>query len=234
MIVLILSRAGLFDLFTATCVWSIVFIVALLTSAYGVLYARKTAHFIKVNLPSPLKEFQDYTIIHISDIHLGNLTNKPMLDAWVKQINLKNPDLIVMTGDFITFGDAFILELAQSLGQLKAKDGVYCSLGNHDYFQSNYKVMCDYFTEYGMHTLINKTHFIKRAEHEICLAGIAGIVDNIELQTSALETTLEENPNNSPVVLLAHDPLAFKASLKKDVFFNFIRAHSRRSNCKSI
>ena len=77
--------------------------------------------------------FENYRIVHISDIHCGSWEDTQALQKAVNLINSQSPDLIVFTGDLVnnlaTEVDAFI----PILSQLKARHGVYSVLGNHDY-----------------------------------------------------------------------------------------------------
>ena len=78
--------------------------------------------------------FEDYRIIHISDIHSGSWAGNPQaLQKAVNLINAQQPDLIVFTGDLVNNLATELDEFMPVLSQLKAKDGVYSVLGNHDY-----------------------------------------------------------------------------------------------------
>ena len=78
--------------------------------------------------------FQDYRIVQIADIHCGSWSDhaKAMQKA-VNIINALQPDLIVFTGDLVNNLSSELDEFMPVLSQLKAKDGVYSVLGNHDY-----------------------------------------------------------------------------------------------------
>lgn len=78
--------------------------------------------------------FHDYRIIQISDIHCGSwYGNTQGLQKAVNLINSLHPDLIVFTGDLVNSMSTELDEFLPILSQLKAKDGVYSVLGNHDY-----------------------------------------------------------------------------------------------------
>ncbi|MFI3267905.1 MAG: metallophosphoesterase [Rikenellaceae bacterium] len=88
---------------------------------------------IKVNnLPEALEGF---TILQLSDIHIGNLTEteKEALETkLIEQCNSLNPDILVLTGDLITHSPSEIIGNDGFLGKLKAKYGKYFIYGNHD------------------------------------------------------------------------------------------------------
>ena len=78
--------------------------------------------------------FENYRIVQISDIHCGSWAGNPQaLQKAVDIINAQQPDLIVFTGDLVNNIATEVDEFMPVLSQLKAKDGVYSVLGNHDY-----------------------------------------------------------------------------------------------------
>lgn len=88
--------------------------------------------FASAELP---KEFDGYRIVHFSDAHLGTygLSRRHLLARNVDSINALHPDLIVFTGDIQNLEPSEILPQMEILSRLKAKDGVFSCLGNHDY-----------------------------------------------------------------------------------------------------
>jgi len=80
------------------------------------------------------KGFENYRIVQISDIHCGSWAGDTQaLQKAVNLINAQEPDLIVFTGDLVNNIATELDEFMPILSQLKAKDGVYSVLGNHDY-----------------------------------------------------------------------------------------------------
>ena len=80
------------------------------------------------------KGFENYRIVQISDIHCGSWAGDTQaLPKAVNLINAQEPDLIVFTGDLVNNIATELDEFMPILSQLKAKDGVYSVLGNHDY-----------------------------------------------------------------------------------------------------
>ena len=78
--------------------------------------------------------FENYRIVQISDIHCGSWAGNPQaLQKAVNIINAQQPDLIVFTGDLVNNIATEVDEFMPVLSQLRAKDGVYSVLGNHDY-----------------------------------------------------------------------------------------------------
>ena len=125
----------------------LILLFVLITST--ILYARYVATsglivreylIVDKNLP---ESFSGMKIVHISDIHYGQTTNKKELTKIVKQVNEYNPDIIVITGDLLDKDKVYtgdeILELENTLKKLRARFGKYIIMGNHDNTQDMYK-----------------------------------------------------------------------------------------------
>ncbi|WP_322574304.1 metallophosphoesterase [Fodinibius sp.] len=89
-------------------------------------------HTIPVeNLP---KSLQGLKIVHISDIQGDEYTGRNEIRNYIQQINTQNPDLIIFTGDLISYGTDFIEMSAEELGKAKSKYGTIAIVGDHDYW----------------------------------------------------------------------------------------------------
>ena len=79
------------------------------------------------------ERFRDLRVVQLSDIHHGLFLPLESIQRVVQTINGLEPDLIAITGDYVTYSRAYIEPVAYALGQLEARHGVYAVLGNHDY-----------------------------------------------------------------------------------------------------
>src|SRR5262249_22980628 len=77
--------------------------------------------------------FEGLRIVQISDIHHGLFLPADQLAEVVRQTNRLNPDIVALTGDFITYSRRNIGPAAEILGRLRARFGVHAVLGNHDF-----------------------------------------------------------------------------------------------------
>jgi hypothetical protein len=81
-------------------------------------------------LPDRLKGVK---LAQLSDFHFDGIRlSKSLLNAAIAACNAAQPDLILLTGDFVTDDPAPIHDLAQRLTQLQSRYGVFAVLGNHD------------------------------------------------------------------------------------------------------
>lgn len=102
----------------------------------GILYTRYHIQTVNVTLTSEKlpKSFDGYKIVQISDLHLGTWgENTRFVTKLVDKVNAMNPDIIVFTGDIVNQKSDEMKPFIKELSGLKANDGVYSILGNHDY-----------------------------------------------------------------------------------------------------
>src|SRR5579862_9045667 len=77
--------------------------------------------------------FSGLRVVQISDIHHGLFLPPEMLEQAVRQANRLNPDIVALTGDFVTYSRANIEPAAEILKNLRARYGIFAVLGNHDF-----------------------------------------------------------------------------------------------------
>ena len=158
------------------------------------------------NLPP---ELDGYRIGHISDVHCGRDTPASRVRTWVRRLNALNLDLIAVTGDLITSGATYVDPVAGALGGLRARDGVYACMGNHDYFTDGDR-MALALEHNGLTVLRNRGVTLRDGLH------IAG-VDDTWTSRDDMDAALAARPRGAPVVLLAHDPNLFPQAMARDV-----------------
>jgi hypothetical protein len=157
---------------------------------------------VSLALPGLAPEFCSYRIVHLSDIHMGDWMNSARLDDVVRLTNDQSPDLIAITGDFITRrAAAHMRDLACGLSRLKARDGVVAVLGNHDHW-SGTQAIRDKLAASGVCELANDFLTLRRAGSKLHIAG----VDDILVGRDRLDLLLARLPADGAAILLAHEP----------------------------
>jgi len=164
-------------------------------------------------VPLPIKNLhpalEGFTILQITDLHLYPLTQPALIEKTVVMANKLEPDLVVLTGDYVWQELAAIDELAPILSGLNAKYGVFSTLGNHDYWLDA-EVITAAMESAGLPVLINRGLSIQHGRGSIYIAGL----DDGWSGAPDLEATLDGAAPNEPVVLLCHEPdLADRYSL---------------------
>jgi predicted MPP superfamily phosphohydrolase len=191
-------------------VYAVTYVLAL----YGV-YVRR-AHFVVRELDVPIAnlapELHGLRMAHLSDLHIGGLMQRRQAMRWIHAANAAKPDLIVLTGDYVTSGIAFHGDIAQLLGALEAPLGVYASLGNHDYFGGG-EPMITLLREHGVKVLRNEGESIRRGNAGLHLAG----ADDVWTRRADMVKTLASWDRKEPCILLAHDPDLFVKAAEQGV-----------------
>jgi predicted MPP superfamily phosphohydrolase len=148
-----------------------------------------------------------YRIAHITDLHCGPFASAARVSRWVSAVNALSADLVAVTGDLITQGTAYVVPMAQALGGLRAADGVFACMGNHDYFTAGDEVAVA-LERAGLSVLRNRGVVLEREETFLYVAG----VDDTWTERNDLPLALADRPPQAPVVLLAHDPSLFPSA----------------------
>lgn len=208
----------------------IILAISVFLSLYCILIRRKWIKLSRHTLPMIENAASDmhYQISHVSDLHVGNLTTVRFLKKLVRQVNQQQSDLIVITGDLITVGDAFLEDIANGLAGLSARDGVIIALGNHDYYCSNVNQFIELLRSKKLNVLHNQHHMIQHGENVLCIVGLAGIVDNLMAQEKALALSIDVDKlslKNQTNILLAHDSSIF-ASDRTNSFDLILSGHT--------
>lgn len=162
--------------------------------------------------------FSGYRIVQFSDIHFGGWASKNKLEEAVQLMNDLNPDVIFFTGDLVNYKTDEAFEFEEILGKLKAKDGVFTILGNHDYGdyspwsdemskQENMVKLYDFYHRLGWKLLRNENHILTRGEDQLAILGVEnwGSLGRFQ-KYGDLDKSLEGVEHIQSKILLSHDP----------------------------
>jgi predicted MPP superfamily phosphohydrolase len=167
--------------------------------SYGVAVERHRLGITNATLPvSGLPPSLDgLRIGFITDIHHSRLV--PAADV-IRALDLTmsvRPDLVVLGGDYVTFGDrAFVGPVAELLGSLRAPHGVFAILGNHD----DDRDMAAALAGKGFVVLRDQRTDVSIRGEVLSFAGIRFWTR----RTASIATVLKGAPGTA--LLLAHDP----------------------------
>jgi uncharacterized protein len=141
-------------------------------------------------------------IVHLTDIHHSLFTPLEFVERAVHLANELEPDLVALTGDYVTLSPAYIWPVASALGKLRAPLGVYAVLGNHDF-----QVDADEITRAlaARHVRVLRNAHRRLRDHGSAL-WIAG-VDDLWWRADDLSAALHDIPHRDPKILLCHNPL---------------------------
>src|SRR5208282_1221439 len=87
----------------------------------------------KIRLDALPDAFRGFRIVQLTDIHHGVFLPEALLRHVVETANELEPDLIALTGDFVTYSRSYIEPVAEILSGLRSRHGTFAVLGNHDF-----------------------------------------------------------------------------------------------------
>jgi predicted MPP superfamily phosphohydrolase len=162
-----------------------------------------------IYLPRWPEGLAGFTIALLSDFHYDPYFSVHPLHVAVPMVNDLRPDLIVLTGDFVSaplIGDikrgALAAEpCARLLREMSAPHGLWAVMGNHDDATDSQHVTRSLLAQ-NIRVLANQSEAIERNGARIWLAGVNDVLS----QTADLTKTLSHVPSGEAVILLAHEP----------------------------
>jgi uncharacterized protein len=153
--------------------------------------------------------FAGLRIVQISDFHFEEFTEATFLERVVHKVNALAPDLVVLTGDFVSRGPLprhIAVKMGYHCAELLSQITCplrYAILGNHD-CMVNSRAVTDAVVTHGIPVLANRCVPLERDGQRIWLAGLEDALEQRPDLAAALPA--RRNPEREPVILLAHEP----------------------------
>lgn len=171
--------------------------------------------------------FDGYTLTQISDLHCGSFDNEEKVKYGIDLINEQQSDAILFTGDLVNNTADELLPWKKHFEKLKATDGVFSVLGNHDYGDyvrwdseeaknENLIELKNIQKEMGWKLLLNEHISIDRSEQSIKLIGVENWGAGGFKKAGDLEKACEGVSKTDFKVLMSHDPSHWAEEVKKD------------------
>ena len=126
---------------------------------------------LSLRLPRLPAAMEGLRIAHLSDIHYGLYLSDRSLDRVLDLTLAQHPDLIAITGDFVTQSPVFIEPVCTMLAGLHAPLGVWGVLGNHD-FRSGAERLTVGLRRRGIHVLRNQRQMLQHGSARFQIAGV--------------------------------------------------------------
>jgi len=199
-------------------VWSgaAVPIAAAVITLWGLVNARRRAAIVSVDVP--IRELpaalHGFTIVQISDIHVGPTIKREYLEAIVQAVNRLDADMVAVTGDLV---DGSVRELAPHVAPLAAlmsRHGTYFVTGNHEYYSGAHAWITE-LRRLGVHVLMNEHVVLQHGAAALVVAGVADYGAHLfdPSHRSDPQAAIAGAPADARVrVLLAHQPRSAAAA----------------------
>jgi predicted MPP superfamily phosphohydrolase len=170
--------------------------------------------------------FDGYQVTQISDIHSGSFDNKEKINYAVNLVNEQASDVIMFTGDMVNSKSKEMRPWKSTFSKLKAKDGIFSILGNHDYGDytrwpsdeakaENFQELLDIQQEMGFDLLRNESRFIEKDGARLAIIGVENWGKGFK-QKGDLTLASSKVDANDFKILLSHDPSHWQYEVVKD------------------
>ena len=191
--------------------------IGLTESVVGVasVLARVAVKAVRVPMAKLPKALSGYTIVQLTDIHVGPTIGRDFIEQIVRTTNALQPDLVAITGDLVDGSVASLGPLVEPLRELRAKDGVFFVTGNHEYY-SGVDEWLAYLRTLGIRVLRNERVPLRDG---LDLAG----VDDTSAHSFGrghgqdVSRAMADRDPSRAVVLMAHQPKAVLEACKLGV-----------------
>ena len=160
-------------------------------------------------LPQALDGFR---VVHLSDLHYGPMVDPRHLQRAIEIANDLRPDMVALTGDYISQERDYAAPCAEVVGRLSATHGVYAILGNHDHW-TDASLISDLFRAEGIRMLINEGVRIDARDEAFWLAGVDDTMVGLEDLSLSLAGARDEEFK----LLLAHNPTILRRAARANV-----------------
>ncbi|HKU36977.1 MAG TPA: metallophosphoesterase [Polyangiales bacterium] len=142
-------------------------------SAIGVVNARSLAAVVNVDVPiTDLPRALDgFTIVQLSDIHVGPTIKRGYLNGIVNRVNGLNADLVTITGDVIDGPVERLRPHVEPLADLRSRHGTYCVTGNHEYYHG-VDAWVHEWRRLGLNVLLNENSVLNHEGECLLIGGV--------------------------------------------------------------
>lgn len=151
-------------------------------------------------------EWDGVRVMQLSDLHFYEYSSSEFYENVSRRIKALSPDLIVITGDMVHFGNRHLDKVEAFLSSFDAPYGKFGILGNHDYYdQAQGQNVSRTLENSGVAVLVNDARRLERSGQPLWIAGI----DDLWCGMPDIGKALETVPGNDCVLMLGHNPLLF-------------------------
>ena len=179
----------------------------------------------KISLNGLPFAFKGFKIIHISDIHSGSLKDKAAVLKGIELIEKQNADIVLFTGDLVNDRASEMYDWMDVFNKIKAPNGVYSTLGNHDYGdyvkwdtveekKQNLEALKQVHQDLGWRLLMNENISIEKNGEKIKIVGIENWGAKARFPKYGKMDLAMQGVNKEEVaILLSHDPSHWEAEV---------------------
>lgn len=184
----------------------------------------------EIRLPTLPASLDGLVIAQLTDFHYQPDENERLMQSAVAAVNAEHPDLIALTGDYITGSHTVFDPLMTAIQGLQAKHGIYAILGNHDGWHGNIGKMKKRFKTAGFEFLLNQGSRIHIEGSPLYVIGTDSIWSG-RVDASACYRGYRSR-SEEPVIALVHEPDVFDKLVKKYPVSLQLAGHTHGGQCR--
>ncbi|MDG1252183.1 MAG: metallophosphoesterase [Schleiferiaceae bacterium] len=213
--------------FVATLGWSLA-AIPFLGILHGVFRGRSKYRVLNnvVRIKGLPNAFHGFKILQISDIHSGSFSDPDEVQIGIDMVMAQSVDAIAFTGDLVNNVAEEMSPWISTFQKIQAPFGVFSILGNHDYGDyvkwdsekeksDNFQALCDTHAQLGWDLLRNEHRFIEKDGERLEIVGIENWGKPPFPQHGDLSKALEGLHQETPKILLSHDPSHYDAQVSQ-------------------
>lgn len=171
---------------------------------------------VPVRLPGLPKALEGFTIVQLTDVHVGAVIQEKFLDQLVATANAAKPDLVAITGDLVDGTPAALGRYVARLRNLASRHGTFFVSGNHDYY-SGWERWATALEGLDFRLLRNRRVAIGDAAASFDLLGVEDWGTRWGGSGYDLEAATAGRDPARAAVLLAHQPQNLPAVSEKQI-----------------
>lgn len=158
-----------------------------------------------ITLPRLPSALDGLRIVQLSDLHVSDVVTRAWVRDVVERVNALQPDLIVLTGDFVDGHPRDLMKDIEPLAELSAPCGVHACTGNHDFY-SGLEDWLPRFRELGLGILRNEHAVLDVSGTPLIIAGLHDLNERVRGQGPEPAQALKGAPEGGFRILLEHHP----------------------------
>jgi predicted MPP superfamily phosphohydrolase len=156
---------------------------------------------VALSFPELPAGLEGLRLVQLSDLHRSHTVGEAEIARAVERANALQPDLAVLTGDYITHALGYVQSCAAALAGLRAPLGRFAILGNHDHY-AGAGIVAAALSEAGLTMLRNEARPVERGGDRLWVVG----VDDALARRNDLAGALRGIPTAAFKVALIHEP----------------------------
>jgi len=162
--------------------------------------------FVELNIPKfPCR---DYTVVNLSDIHIGYYLDKSFLEDLIKNVIDISPNICVITGDLISYSRDFDIDILSPLKYLTQHIPTYFIVGNHEIalYRDRIKEFLSELSILGVYTLFNQSIIVEDNRCAFNLVGIGDYIGKYYGVPMDIDKSFRDIDKDLSTIVLIHRP----------------------------